>query len=204
MTNRAYLAFETGGTKLVAAVALADGKLIESRIIARAPSNRASHSLSQLIETAMQLRKGYEACGYGFAGIGFGYGGQVSRSAQRVLRCPHEDGWEDIDVRAELESAFDLPSIIENDCKLAALAEAILGAGRSQPTVFYITIGTGVGGGIVREGKIADFGDSGEAEIGHMVVMTQEGFSCPCGNKGCLETIASGPGLVFRQVIIIG
>ena len=196
MTQRAYLAFETGGTKLVAAVAEADGKLIESRIISRAPTNRAPQSLRQLIDTSTQLRTDYEARGYTFAGIGFGYGGQVSRGTQRVLRCPHEDGWEDIDVSAELRRAFDLPSIIENDCKLAALAEASMGAGRGQRTVFYITIGTGIGGGIVREGKIIDFGDNGEAEIGHMVVMTQESFPCPCGNKGCLETIASGPGLV--------
>ncbi len=59
-----------------------------------------------------------------------------------------------------------------------------------------MTIGTGIGGGIVREGDIVDFGDAGEAEIGHMVVMPQDGFVCGCGNRGCLETVASGPGLV--------
>lgn len=192
----AYLAFETGGTKLVAAVADAAGRLIESRTLRRDPRNHAPQTLAALIEAAGQLRTAHEAHGAVFKGVGFGYGGQVSRAQQRVLRNPHEDGWEDIDVRDELRRAFDLPSVIENDCKLAALAEARLGAGRGQRTVFYLTIGTGIGGGIVREGNIVDFGDAGEAEIGHIVVMPQDGFVCGCGNRGCLETVASGPGLV--------
>jgi glucokinase len=61
--------------------------------------------------------------------------------------------------------------------------------------VFYITIGTGIGGGIVRDGQVLDFGDAGEAEIGHIVVMPHDGFQCGCGNKGCLETVAAGPGM---------
>jgi glucokinase len=195
MMSAAYLAFETGGTKLVAAVADQNGALIETRILARQPSDRAPHSLGQLIEAAQQLRAAHEADGATLKGIGFGYGGQVSRSQQRVLRCPHEDGWEDIDVRDVLTREFGLPSAIENDCKLAALAEARLGAGRGYRTVFYVTIGTGIGGGIVRDGQIVDFGDAGEAEIGHIFVM-QDGFACGCGKRGCLETVASGPGLV--------
>ncbi len=194
--QRAYLAFETGGTKLVAAVAEHGGKLIESRVLQRPASNRAPQSLAQLIDAANVLRTEYESRGYAFGGVGVGYGGQVSRGEQRALRCLHEDGWEDVDVRGELQRALGLPSVLENDCKLAALAEARLGAGRGQRTVFYITIGTGIGGGIVRDGHIVDFGDTGEAEIGHIIVMPQDGLLCSCGNKGCLETIASGPGLV--------
>jgi glucokinase len=192
----AYLAIETGGTKLVAAIADADGSLLETRVLPRPQTNRAPDSLRQVIEAANVLRANYAPRGYTVKGIGFGYGGQVHRSSQRALRCPHEEGWEDVDVRAELQNALNLPSVIENDCKLAALAEAGLGAGCGFRTVFYVTIGTGIGGGIVRDGRVVDFGERGEAEIGHIVVMPQEGFACGCGNKGCLETIASGPGLV--------
>ncbi len=192
--TEAYLAFETGGTKLVAAVADAGGRLIEAHVLWRHPENRAPQSLAMLIEAASRMRDAHEANGATFKGIGFGYGGQVSRAQQRVLRNPHEEGWEDVDVRGALGRAFGLPSVIENDCKLAALAEAHLG--RDCRTVFYMTIGTGIGGGIVREGCIVDFGDAGEGEIGHIVVMPQDGFACGCGNQGCLETVASGPGLV--------
>jgi glucokinase len=200
MTQDAYLAFETGGTKLVAGVAGADGTLIETRIISREHTDKASRSLSRLIEVGKALRAEHEAKGMTFCGIGFGYGGQVRRSNQRVMTCFHEEGWEDIDVHAELQNVFALPVAIENDCKLAGLAEARMGAGKGYNTVFYITIGTGIGGGIIRDGHVLNFGDTGEAEIGHMVVMPHEGFACPCGNKGCLETIAAGPGMaVFAK-----
>lgn len=192
----AYLALETGGTKLVAAVADADGCLIEARVLARAPDNRAPDSLAELIDAAQVLLAAHAARGLAFRGVGFGYGGQVSRAAQRALRCPHEEGWEDIDVRAELERAFGLPVLMENDCKLAALAEAVMGAGQGHRTVVYVTIGTGIGGGIVRDGHIVEFGDSGEAEIGHITVMPHNGLPCGCGKSGCLESVASGPGLI--------
>jgi glucokinase len=195
MTHDAYLAFETGGTKLVAGVADASGALIETRMIAREHSDTAPRSLARLMDVGRALRAEHEGKGMAFRGIGFGYGGQVLRSTQRVLACPHEAGWESVDVQAELQRAFALPVAIENDCKLAALAEARMGAGAGLRTVFYVTLGTGIGGGIVRDGHIVDFGDAGEAEIGHMVVMPQDGFPCGCGNKGCLETIAAGPGM---------
>lgn len=200
MTQDAYLAFETGGTKLVAGVAGADGVLIETRIITREHHDAAPRSLSRLIEAGQALREAHEAKGLNFRGVGFGYGGQMRRRSQRVMTCFHEAGWEELDVQAELQRAYALPCVIENDCKLAALAEARMGAGAGYRTVFYITIGTGIGGGIVRDGHIVDFGDAGEAEVGHLVVMPHDGFDCPCGNKGCLETIAAGPGMaVFAK-----
>jgi glucokinase len=190
------LALETGGTKLVAAAADAAGRLIEVRVLARPPNNRAPHSLAMLIDAARHLLKDHAVGGRAPLGIGFGYGGQVARREQRVLRCPHEEGWEDIDVREVLQRELALPSALENDCKLAALAEATLGAGRDSRTVVYVTVGTGIGGGIVRDSRIVAFSDAGEAEIGHITVMPQGGWPCGCGKTGCLESVAAGPGLV--------
>lgn len=84
MTHDAFLAFETGGTKLVAGVAGADGALIETRILAREPSDTAPRSLSRLIDAGAALRAEHEANGAIFRGVGFGYGGQVARSAARA------------------------------------------------------------------------------------------------------------------------
>jgi glucokinase len=148
----------------------------------RQSSDRAPHSFDRLIAAARELRGRHEAQGRVFRAVGFGYDGQVNLSQQRVLRCPHEEGWEDLDVRDVLQREFALPCVIENDCKLAALAEAHLGAGRGHRTVFYVTIGTGIGGGIVRDGQIVDFGESGEAEIGHIIVDAGGGLLCPCGS----------------------
>ena len=118
----------------------------------------------------------------------------MRRSRREPHRCLHEQGWEGLPLAATLEKEFALPVSMENDCNLAALAEPRFGAGGGHRTVFYVTLGTGVGGGIVRDGHIQAFGDIGEAEIGHIVVVP-EGPPCWCGGRGCVESVCSGPGL---------
>ena len=189
-----YLVFETGGTKLAAGVAAEDGRLLELQSFRRGEGDRAEQSLGRLIEAGLALRRRRESEGASFRGIGFGFGGAVDRSTRRPWPCLHEPGWEAIDLPAELQRTFDLPAAIENDAKLAALGEAIFGAGRGAETLLYLTLGTGVGGGLVRRGRIVELNDAGEIEIGHVVV-EPSGPPCPCGGRGCLEAICSGPGL---------
>lgn len=196
MRPQAYLAFETGGTKLIAAVAGADGRLIETAMVERVHRHTAQDSLPRLLDLGQSLLDKYRALNHEFRAVGFGYGGQFDRAAQRSMQCFHEDGWENLDAKAAVEQRYSLPVAMENDCKLAALAEAQLGAGRGGQTVFYITIGTGIGGGIVRNGRILDLGDKGEAEIGHMTIDPAGALPCACGKAGCLEAYCSGPGLV--------
>lgn len=191
---RRYLAFETGGTKLVAAVAAADGRLVETRQVERGRDDAAETSLTRLINLGRALRVEHERTGATFAATALGFGGTVDRVNRRPHRCLHEDGWDAIDVVGRLEEAFTLPSAIENDCKLAALAEAWFGAGEGARTVFYVTLGTGVGGGLVSNGRIVELGPMGEAEIGH-VVIDPDGPKCWCGGRGCVEAMCSGPGI---------
>ena len=189
MSEARFLVFETGGTKLVAALADAEARLLETVILRRGPEDRAQGSLERLVEAGRGL-----AAGVQLAGIGFGYGGAVNRAARRPMICLHEPGWEELDPVTLLEEEFQTPAAIENDCKLAALAEATLGAGREAETVFYVTIGTGIGGGLVHRGSIVALSPLGEAEIGHVVV-DPDGPECECGNRGCLEALCSGPNL---------
>ena len=191
--DAAFLAFETGGTKLVAGLAGSDGKLHTTTSIRRAPSARAANSFARIVAAAEQMLSESQLA-TGLRAIGFGFGGTVRRSANSPHICLHEDGWEEVNVAAELEGRFGAPVVVENDCKLAALAEAHFGAGVGARSVFYVTLGTGVGGGYVLEGRIQRFGDLGEAEIGHIVV-DESGPECCCGNKGCVEAHCSGPGL---------
>lgn len=190
----AYLVFETGGTKLVAGVAGSGRRLIETAVLRRNPGDVAATSLARLIGAGQKLRRKHEDAGRTFAALGLGFGGAVRRSAREAFGCLHEPGWDEIRVADQLEAEFHLPAAIENDCKLAALAEAHFGAGRDARTVFYMTIGTGVGGGIVRDGRIQQFSDRGEAEIGHIVV-APGGPTCWCGSRGCVESVCSGPGM---------
>jgi len=189
-SNDAYLVFETGGAKLVAGVAGPGGRLIETEKIYREPADRARKSFARLTELGRALFEKRQTDGARFRAVGFGFGGTVYREARKPHRCLHEQGWEELDVAAALEKEFGIPVFIENDCKLAALAEAHFGAGKGCHTVFYVTLGTGVGGGIVRGGRIQAFSDIGEAEIGHVVV-EPEGLPCWCGGRGCVESVCS-------------
>ena len=189
-----FLAFETGGTKLVAGIAGRDARLSRTSVVRRLKHDKAGESFRKIVDVAEQLLAD-ERIGSGqLRAIGFGFGGTVQRSSNRPDRCLHEEGWEDLDVAAELELRFQVPVHVENDCKLAALAEAHFGAGMGARSVFYITLGTGVGGGFVLDGQILALGDLGEAEIGHVVV-DPDGPECCCGNRGCVEALCSGPGL---------
>ncbi|MBI1352996.1 MAG: ROK family protein [Acidobacteria bacterium] len=184
-----YLALETGGTKLVAGLAGPDGVLLETRVLRRGASDQAADSLARLVDVSRGLLGGARP-----QAVGFGYGGGVHRARRQPLECFHESGWDAVDPVRTLEEAFQAPVYMENDCKVAALAEAVLGAGQGARTVLYLTLGTGVGGGLVRDGRIVELSDHGEAEIGHLQV-EPDGPPCPCGRQGCLEALCSGPGL---------
>lgn len=193
-TSRHFLAIETGGTKLVAGLAGLDARLHATVSVRRGAGDRAPESLQRVVQAAQQLLRQEGLGNDDLRAIGFGFGGTVLRPANKPHLCLHEEGWEDQDVASDLAKRFGVPVFVENDCKLASLAEAHLGAGKGAKSVFYVTLGTGVGGGFVRDGKIQAFGDRGEAEIGHIVV-EPDGPECCCGNRGCVEALCSGPGL---------
>jgi glucokinase len=194
MSEGGYLVFETGGTKLVAGIAGPDCRILDTRILFRDAGDRAPQSFFRLVEAGRELKAAHERQGGTLQAVGFGFGGIVRRSTRDPFLCLHEQGWEQVRVVETLEREFGVPVAVENDCKLAALAEAHCGAGKGYRTVFYMTIGTGVGGGIVRDGRIQAMSDVGEAEIGHIVVLP-DGPPCWCGGRGCVESICSGPGI---------
>lgn len=189
-----FLAFETGGTKLVTGIAGVDRRIVKSATVRRGPADRAPESMHRILAASENLVASVPGARRRLKAIGFGFGGTVRRSSNTPHLCLHEDGWEEVDVVGELTGRFGVPVFVENDCKLAALAEAHFGAGQGARSLFYITLGTGVGGGFVLGGEIVACGDLGEAEIGHIVV-EPGGPRCCCGNRGCVEALCSGPGL---------
>ena len=119
--------------------------------------------------------------------------GSTVRRADHSSVCTNPDR-EDIEIGARLQEAFGLPTVVDNDCKVAALGEARFGTGRDAESVFYVTLGTGIGGGFVRHGKIVELSPKGEAELGHIQVLP-DGPPCVCGGRGCVEALSSGPGM---------
>ena len=122
---------------------------------------------------------------------GVGLGGPVNFPAQRVYRSTHAGGWSDFPLRDQMGQALGLPVIIDNDANVGALGEAVYGAGRGYSPVFYMTLSTGIGGGIFHHGRIWRGADSFAGELGHLTVRP-EGPECLCGARGCLERMCSG------------
>ncbi|HEV8130924.1 MAG TPA: ROK family protein [Acidobacteriota bacterium] len=194
------LAFESGGTKLVALLADDSGKLLQRGKALRHSGQTAAETLKELCRLGHSLLSNAPSR---LRGIGYGFGGPVSRATKRPLISYSESGWDQINPVRYFEENFEVPAFIENDCNSAALGEALYGAGRGSDTVFYATLGTGCGGGLVHRGEIVALADNGEAEFGH-IVLDPQGPACACGNFGCVEAFCSGPAIAAQAQTLYG
>ena len=178
---------EIGGTKLQAGVGLRDGKLIALVRRTVDPSQGGAgirEQIPSLIEEAI-AKAG--ASPKDLVGLGIGFGGPVDSKRGRILLSHQIEGWSDFPLREWLQKKVDVPVVVQNDAKSAALAEATLGAGKGLKRIFYITVGSGVGGGLVIDGA-PDVGQGlGAGEIGHTWVPDPD-----TGKPDKLEHVASG------------
>jgi glucokinase len=132
------------------------------------------------------------------AGVGIGSPGPLDREAGMVINTPNL-GWRNFPLRDLIANAVDLPATLDNDANCATYGEWWLGAGRDVDTLVGLTLGTGIGGGIVLNGEIYHGISDVAGEIGHMTI-DSTGRKCNCGNYGCLEAYASGPAIALRAV----
>ena len=184
------LAVDIGGTKLAAAVADDDGALV-----ARAEAPTAGSDGEELFDRLVQVigtarRRAAEAGVVELAGCGVGCGGPMSAGGETVtpLNIPH---WRAFPLRARLAEATGVPVWVDNDAKALALGEGWRGAARGERNYIAMVVSTGVGGGIVVDGRLLDGASDNAGHIGHVVV-EPDGRSCECGGRGCLEAEASG------------
>ena len=151
-------------------------------------TERAADLVTQVLEEAGVDRERV-------LGAGMALAGPVDHDRGALHPSPILSGWADVDAAAEVERHIGIPVHLDNDANLGALAEVTLGAGRNVRTAAYVQMSSGIGAGLIVEGR-PYHGHRGTAgEIGHMLVDPQ-GPICRCGNRGCLETFASGPALV--------
>jgi len=180
------LAIDIGGTKLSLAL-FHSGRMIEHAL---RPTDRAggpAYMLNQIANIAGGWRGQYpvDACAIGF-------GGPVDFAAQHVVHSTHVGGWTGFDLVGEIERILGVRPRIDNDANLGALGEAVYGAGRGYRPLFYMTLSTGIGGGIVLDGESVYRGaDSYAGEIGHMTIRP-DGPECLCGSHGCFERMCCG------------
>ncbi len=128
------------------------------------------------------------------AGIGIGAPGPLNSYTGFVYAPPNLPGWENVPLRDLFSERFPVPIFVENDANAAALGEYMFGAGRGSRSMVYLTISTGIGGGVITDGRILEGASGTAGELGHMTV-DWHGERCNCGNVGCLEHLASGTGI---------
>ncbi|HEY3522356.1 MAG TPA: ROK family protein [Candidatus Limnocylindrales bacterium] len=196
---RRVLALDIGGTKLAAAVVDATGSVSGFRTV---PADRASGP-DEMIERHLALAREVVADAAdddwdSIEVVGIGVGGPLDPERGIVQSPPNLPGWDTIPLAEIVARAFDRPVYVENDATAAALAEAWWGSGRGCGTFVYLTISTGIGGGIVVDGRVLRGANGNAGELGHISV-DYRGWPCPgCGRRGCLEAFASGTNIARR------
>jgi glucokinase len=192
-SDQLYIGLDVGRT-IRGALVRADGSILrQHRVVSEVSSPRIF--VEQLIAVIMELRSGQ---GDGRArAAGIGWAGLVDQRAQRIEANPNLVDVSSYDLHAELERATGFPIVIDNDANVAAYGEWRSGAARGSNHVFFITMGTGIGAGLILGGQLQRGARGFAGEFGHFKV-DRDGLECGCGGTGCLETMASGPNIVRR------
>ncbi len=192
------LGLDIGGTKLAAGVVRAGGELLS---LVRAPTPDPTGpwqaGVSELIRLGRHAIHVADVEVDDLAAIGIGSGGPLDSANGIVMRPPNLHGWDDVPVVRLLEAEFGRPVFLENDANAGVLASHRWGAWAGTPNLVYITISTGIGGGIVIDGRLLRGATGNGGEIGHTMI-SWGGRPCDCGQRGCVEAYASGTSIARR------
>src|SRR3954469_15719170 len=179
---------DVGGTKILGGVVDEGGAIIEElRVESPATDQEAIEKAIEQLVTELKSR-------HEITSVGIGAAGYIDKARSTVMFAPNI-AWRDVALKADLEALVDLPVVVENDANAAAWGEFTFGAGHDVDDLLLVTVGTGIGGGIVHDGELFRGAFGVAAEIGH-VRMVPDGLLCGCGNRGCFEQYTSGSALV--------
>ncbi len=193
---------DMGGTKILSAVIDAEGNILAT---AKVPT-KADRGVSEVIDRiAGSVQKAVDKSGVAsdsIQAIGIGAPGPLDPATGVVIFAPNL-GWRDVPLKTELETRTGFPTFVDNDVNVGTLGEHVFGAGRGVQNVVGIFVGTGIGGGIILNGKLFHGASKTAGEIGHIIVKAG-GPRCGCGTRGCLEAIASRTAMTkqFRKAIL--
>ncbi len=191
------LALDIGGTKLAAGVVDDAGKVLS---FVRAPT-RVEEGPDAVIERLLKLgHEAMAASGLGPAALtaaGIGCGGPLDPVSGRVQGPPGLPGWDDVPIVERVSAAYDLPACLENDATAAVLGEHRYGPWGDVRHMLYLTVSTGVGGGVILDGRVHRGAAGNGGEFGH-VIIDWNGRLCGCGQRGCIEAYASGSSIARR------
>jgi len=194
-----YLGLDFGGTKLAAGIADEAGRLL---VQDRRPTD-AEAGPAGAVAAFQEMVSGFGAVARDVSSIGISFGGPVNTERTHTLLSHHGPGWEDFPLVARVADIWGLPVTMDNDANACALGEVRFGAGRGQRNVLYVTVSTGIGGGIVVDGELYRGARGISGEIGHTIVRP-DGPPCACGKLGCLEATSAGPAIALAYLLASG
>ncbi len=197
-----FVAVDLGGSKILSVVAQPDGvrlgedwRTTEAREGPEVVLERIVASIEAALETAGVGRSE-------LAAIGVCSPGPCDTEAGIISDSPNLPDWKDVPICRHLEEKLGAPTVLENDATAAALGEHVFGAGRGCRHMVYITVSTGIGGGLIIDGKLYRGASGNAGEIGHITI-DPEGPRCGCGNRGCVEAFASGAALAAQGEALV-
>ncbi|HEL1625208.1 TPA: ROK family glucokinase [Streptococcus suis] len=194
--SKKIIGIDLGGTSVKLAILTTEGEIQEKWSIKTNILDDGSHIVPDIIDSIKQRFETHGLTKDDFLGVGMGSPGVVDSEAGTVIGA-YNLNWKTLQlVKDQFETALGLPFFIDNDANVAALGEQWVGAGNNNPNVVFMTLGTGVGGGVIAAGNLIRGVKGAGGELGHITVDFDEPFACTCGKKGCLETVASATGIV--------
>lgn len=198
----AVLGIDIGGTKLAAGIVSPDGSILARKEVPTRVAEGLDPVLGRIVQLGRDLLGAPGIPGNTVGRIGVGCAGPVDRRAGLVFDPPNLPGWVRVPLVEHVQGALGIPTVLDNDANAAALGEFCYGAGRGANSLVYLTVSTGIGGGIILDGRIWHGLKDGAGEVGHMTLMP-DGPVCGCGNRGCLEAISSGTSIAKRAKALL-
>lgn len=190
------IGIDVGGTNVKIALVDDKGKIIYSNSVPTYAQMGYEYTVNNIKQAIKDLMKETNTKPSDIQGIGFDFPGQVDYKTGVVKLAPNIPGWVNVPIAKMIEDEFHIPTRIDNDVRCAALGELKFGAGKGCENFVCITVGTGIGSGLVINGKLVRGAANAAGEIGHIKLQMQDGPICGCGDTGCLEAFASGPSIV--------
>lgn len=194
MGERFVIGMDLGGTNLRVAGVGSDGGIVELHRVRTLAREGPEPVIERIVAAAGLVCSRIVAAGGCVLGVVLGAPGIISSREGTVVASPNLPGWHDVPLRDRVAAALGIPVLLENDANAAAYGEYWRGAGAGCSSMVLLTLGTGVGGGLVLGGELWRGADGMAGEIGHVTV-EPGGRACRCGNAGCLETYASATGI---------
>jgi glucokinase len=193
---------DVGGTKVAGGLVSLKGHLVKSLVVpthAEKGFKTSCNQIVHLIERLLKLAGGRD----NVAGVGVCAPGPLNPKTGVIINPPNLPGWRNVRLAHLLESHFHLPAKVENDANAAGLAEVLFGAAVGYRDIFYVTVSTGIGTGVIIDKKIYHGKNGVAGEGGHVSIDFRSPYRCGCGTLGCIEALAAGPGMARRARVAL-